>query len=71
MHTVCYEVFYFRQSVELCYEVFERNDIIETTAQHEFKSERNLKNLTCNDLLPTKKRFKMKSILLFLSPLSK
>ena len=37
MHTVCYEVFYLRQTNNLCDEVFERNDIIETTAAHFFK----------------------------------
>ena len=84
MHTVCYEVLYLRQTNNLCDEVFERNDIIETTAahffknqvvmfeiffEHEFKSERDLKKLACNDLYSTKNRFKIKSILLFLSRL--
>ena len=38
-------------------------------AKHEFKSERNLNKLACNYLNSTKKTFKTKSILLFLSPL--
>ena len=32
MHTVFYEVFHLKQTCILCYEVFERNDIIKTTA---------------------------------------
>ena len=38
-------------------------------AQHEFRSERNLKKLAFNDLFSTKKRFKRKSALLLFSPL--
>ena len=34
MLTVFYEVFYLRQTIILCYKVFERNDIIEPTAAH-------------------------------------
>ena len=37
MHTVFYEVFYLRQTIISCNEVFEHNDIIETTAAHFFK----------------------------------
>ena len=36
MHTVFYEVFFIPDGI-LCYEVFERNDIIETKAVHFFK----------------------------------
>ena len=38
-------------------------------AQHDFKGERNLNKFPCNDLNSTKKTFKTKSVLLFLSPL--
>ena len=37
MHTDFYEVFYLKQTIILCYEVSERNVIIETTAVHFFK----------------------------------
>ena len=40
MNAVFYEIFYLRQKVILCYEVFERNDIIEATAAHFFKKVR-------------------------------
>ena len=39
MHTVFYELLYRRQSIILCYEVFEHNDI-ETTAAHFLKKVR-------------------------------
>ena len=39
MHTVFYEVFFIPDGI-LCYEVFERNDIIETKAVHFFKKVR-------------------------------
>ena len=37
MHIVFYEVFYLRQTIILCNEVFESNNIIETIAAHFFK----------------------------------
>ena len=56
------------QIIILCYIVFQCNDIIEITAahflkknqvvklhHHEFKSERNLNKLACNNFTPPKK----------------
>ena len=40
MNTVFHEISYLRQEIILCYEVFERNDIIETTASHFLKKVR-------------------------------
>ena len=40
MHTVFYEVFYLRQTIILCYEVFERNGIMKNTAAYFFKKVR-------------------------------
>ena len=76
-------ILYLRQTIILCYKVFDRNDIIETTVAHFLKKSQVVKVEMFFDLLyraqhelarimistRQKKRFKTKSILFFLSPL--